>query len=135
MACTRTYATLRIFSKDIHPDEITKALGVLPTSTRPIEPESKYKNRRAFHCWAYTTEEASDSVKNIEHLESILKALDGKAEKMDILRKRDCDTDIFCYWDSTGQGGPVVTVELMEKLVKFGLGVSWDMYFDDKENA
>jgi len=134
MACTRTYATLRIFSKDIHPDEMTKILGVSPTSTNPIEPESKYKNRRTFHFWAYTTE-ACDSVKNMEHLELILSALDGKAEKLDQLRKRGCDTDIFCYWDSTGQGGPIATVKLMEQLVQFGLGVSWDMYFDDEDNA
>ena len=135
MACTRTYATLRIFSKDIHPDEITNVLGVSPTSTRPIEPDSKYENRRIFHFWALTTEKVSDSVKNIEHIELILSALEGKAENVEMLRNRGCDTDIFCYWDSTGQGGPSVTVELMKRLIKYGLAVSWDIYFDGEDDA
>jgi len=102
---------------------------------RAIEPDSKYKNRRIFHFWAFTTEQISDSLKNIEHIELILSALEGKSENMEMLRKCGCDTDIFCYWDSTGQGGPIVTVDLMERLINFGLAVSWDIYFDDEDIA
>ena len=135
MTCTRTYATLRVFSKDMHPNDITEVLGVVPTGSRPIETNSKYKNRREFHLWKYTTEKLSDSVDNLKHLELILSALKGKEQQMRMLHEQSCVTDIFCFWDSTGQGGPSLGVELMEQLVKHGLEISWDIYFDNEENA
>lgn len=135
MACTRTYATLRICSKNVHPDEITEKLGMVPSSTRPIDPESKYEHQRNFHLWAYTTKDISDSTENVEHLEIILSTLKGKSNQIGSLRSIGCDADIFCYWDSTGQGGPSISVELMKELVEFGLGVSWDIYFNDEESA
>ena len=85
MTCTRTYATLRVFSKDMHPNDITEVLGVVPTGSRPIETNSKYKNRREFHLWKYTTEKLSDSVDNLKHLELILSALKGKEQQMRML--------------------------------------------------
>jgi len=135
MACTRTFATSRIFSENLHPDEITKMLGVLPTGTDPLNPESKYKNRRVSNFWKYSTEKLSNSLNNVEHVEIILRALNGKSNQMELLRHRGCQTDIFCYWDSNGQGGPSLSVTLMNELVKFGLDIYWDMYFDDEEDA
>lgn len=134
MTCTRTYATLRVFSKVVHPDDITEILGVVPTGFRPIDPNSKYKNQREFHLWKYTTEKLSDSIDNLKHLELILSALNGKEQQMKILNDQFCVKDIFCFWDSTGQGGPSLSVELMEQLVRYGLEISWDIYFDNEGN-
>ena len=119
----------------MHPNDITEVLGVVPTGSRPIETNSKYKNRREFHLWKYTTEKLSDSVDNLKHLELILSALKGKEQQMRMLHEQSCVTDIFCFWDSTGQGGPSLSVELMEQLVGHGLEISWDIYFDNEENA
>jgi len=130
MACIETFATLRVFSKEIHPDEITKTLDVSPTNTSPIDLESKYKKRREFHLWSFSTKDLSKSVSNAEHLELIFKSLEGKSDKLNILREQGCDTDIFCFWVSSGQGGPIADLELMKEAVKLGLPISWDMYFD-----
>lgn len=134
MACTETYATLRIFSDVMHPDEIEKIIGIKSTDLVPKDPNSKYRPRRELNFWSRTTKGELESTDNVKHLELLLSLLNGKEGTLNSLRDSGCSTDIFCYWDSTGQGGPSLNVALMKELVKFGVGVSWDMYFDD-ENA
>ena len=46
------------------------------------------------------------------------------------LRNAGCETDICCYWVSTGQGGPSLEVATMEELARLGLPIWWDVYFD-----
>lgn len=132
MACTLTYATLRISSVEVSPERITEILGISPTLARSIEPDSKYKHRREFNYWAFSTKELSNSTNNKEHLDIILKKLHGKQENMNSLINLNCSPDIFCFWNSTGQGGPSMDVNLMSQLVRFGLNITWDMYFDDE---
>ncbi|WP_217351050.1 DUF4279 domain-containing protein [Shewanella sp. Arc9-LZ] len=132
MACNLTYATLRISSVEMSPDKITEVIGISPTLIRRIEPDSKYRHRREFNYWAFSTKELSNSTDNKEHIDIILNKLYGKQEQMDSLVKLKCSVDIFCFWNSTGQGGPSMDVNLMRKLVQFGLNISWDMYFDDE---
>lgn len=134
MSCTRTYATLRIFSPDLVPDVISEKLGIAPTECEQLDPKSKYKHRREFNYWALSTKEKLESANNIEHLHFILERLFNKSSALDSLRNLGCSTDIFCFWVSSGQGGPCLDVEMMNELVKYGLDICWDMYFDD-ENA
>ncbi|MDN3637697.1 DUF4279 domain-containing protein [Simiduia curdlanivorans] len=135
MACTETYATLRIFSDEMHPDEIEKYIGIQSTDSVPRDPNSKYKPRRELNFWSRTTEVDLNSTDNVKHLELLLSLLNGKEGELSSLRDSGCSTDIFCRWDSTGQGGPRLSVAMMKELVKYGLGISWDMYFDEEENA
>ena len=130
MGCTKTFATLCIASKDIHSDEITTILGVFSTETRPIDRSSKYKNRRGHHCWFFSTKFLSRSLDNAEHLQLLLKTLNGKSKELELLRRRGCILDIFCRWDSDGQGGFNLTTDLMKQLLEYGLEVTWDIYFD-----
>jgi len=133
MACTKTFATLCIAAKDIHPDEITTILGVSPTEILPIDPSSKYKNRRDHNCWFFSTEHLSESLDNADHLQLILRTLNGKAKELELLRRQGCAMDIFCFWTSDGQGSPYITVELMKELIDYGLDVIWDIYFDSDD--
>ncbi|WP_020412740.1 DUF4279 domain-containing protein [Microbulbifer variabilis] len=135
MACTETYATLRIFSDEMHPDDIEKHIGIKSTDSVPRDLNSKYKSRREFNFWSRTTENDLNSTDNVEHLEFLLSLLKGKESRLSFLQDSGCMTDIFCRWDSTGQGGPSLSVAMMNELVKLGLSVSWDMYFDDEDNA
>ncbi|WP_020411266.1 DUF4279 domain-containing protein [Microbulbifer variabilis] len=135
MACTETFATLRIFSEVMHPDDIGSALGISSTDSIPRDPNSKYKSRREQNFWSRTTKEDIDSTNNVEHLEFVVSLVSDKDTILSSLREKGCLTDIFCYWDSTGQGGPILSVEMMKELVRLGLGVSWDIYFDDEGNA
>lgn len=133
MSCTRTYATLRIFSPNLGPDVLSEKLGIVPTECEQLDPKSKYKHRREFSYWSLSTKEMLDSTNNIEHLQLILKKLFNKSSVLESLRSHGCSTDIFCFWESNGQGGPCLDIEIMKDLVNYGLDICWDMYFDDEK--
>ncbi|AZG33657.1 DUF4279 domain-containing protein [Shewanella psychromarinicola] len=135
MACTETYSTLLIFSEDITPDEINKSLGFFAHDIWVKDPEHKYKHRRERNIWKWTTQDLCKTTDNIEHLNIILKKLEGKESVLENLRNKGCETKITNFWDSTGQGGPSLTVELMRRLSVLGLDILWDMYFDDESET
>jgi len=130
MACTETYATLRIFSTDLHPDKIGEILGVEATHTTPRDLNAKYRAHRDYHFWSWETRHRVESTDNVEHLAEIIKCLDGRSAALAKLREMGCQTDISNYWVSNGQGGPSLDVDMLGALAKFGLPIWWDMYFD-----
>ena len=60
--------------------------------------------------------------------------MDGKEIALRHLRERGCDIDICCYWVSSGQGGPSLDVQTLERLARLGLPIWWDVYFGDVED-
>ena len=130
MSCIETYATLRVFSVDHHPDEIGKILGMEATDTHPRDPNSKYRPRRESHFWSWETRDHVESTDNVEHLAAIISQLDGRSDALQKLRDMGCQTDICNYWVSNGQGGPSLDVEMMGRLHELRLPIWWDMYFE-----
>ena len=60
--CVETYSTLRVFSDDLHPDEITKLLQIEPTeSFRKGDSHALGKLQRKTNGWFYSTEKLSSS--------------------------------------------------------------------------
>jgi len=135
MACTETYETLRIFSENIPPDVIGKRLGISATEMIPLDPNSRYKPRREYNLWSWSTEGKINSVDNLEHVWKIIDQFKDRENKLADLREKGCNMDIFCYWDSTGQGGPHLDIKTMESLLKLGLEISWDIYFEDESET
>ncbi|MEM7430997.1 MAG: DUF4279 domain-containing protein [Pseudomonadota bacterium] len=133
MACTETYATLRIFSTDLHPDKIGEILGIVATHTRPLDPDSKYRPRRENHSWSWETRKKVDSTDNVEHLAAVIECLDGRTVALKQLRDMGCKTDICNYWVSNGQGGPSLDVDMMGTLHGLGLPIWWDIYFESED--
>jgi hypothetical protein len=68
----------------------------------------------------------------LEHVGKIIDILKNKENILLELRRDGCSIDIFCYWVSTGQGGPSLDINTMESLLKLGLEISWDIYFDEE---
>ena len=132
MGCTETFATFRIFSKDIAPDVIGKRLGLDATEMIPLDPNSRYRPRRENHFWSWTTEKKISSSDNSDHIWVIINLLAGKENLLSELRKDGCSTDVYCYWVSNGQGGPLLDLKIMESLLKLGLEIAWDIYFEDE---
>lgn len=132
MSCLATYATLRVFSSSIDPDGVARILGIAPTSSRPIDAASRYRHTREWHLWRWSTRSLLQSRENIEHIRSITTLLDGKATALAELRASGCLIDIFCYWVSSGQGGPHLDVRALRDLAALELEVSWDVYFRDQ---
>ncbi len=130
MTCIETYATLRIFSATMHPKVIGETLVLDATDTIPIDPSSKYRVRRETNYWCWSTQHRVASTDNAEHLAAILEAFGDKQGQLQALRDSGCETDISCFWVSTGQGGPSIEVATMGELAQLGLPISWDIYFE-----
>ncbi|GAA5445605.1 hypothetical protein Misp06_03808 [Microbulbifer sp. NBRC 101763] len=95
------------------------------------EPDSKYRHRRENAVWKWSTEKLLDSTENSIHIDKLIEIFKSKASELQKLRDMGCRTEIWNYWDSTGQGGPSLYVKTMKDLVELGLDIVWDIYFDD----
>lgn len=132
--CVETNSTLRIYSNDITPDEITKVLQIEPTKTfRKDESHALGKLQRKTNGWFYSTNKLSRSKDTRRHLDIILRVLEGKSDLVGALRARGCKIDIMSYWVSIGQGGPWLMAEQMLKLGTLGISVWWDIYFREED--
>jgi hypothetical protein len=136
MTCIETYATLRIFSRTLEPAAIGASLGIDATDPVPLDPSSKYRPRREVNYWGWCTRQhVASKTDNALHIAAILERVRGKELQLQHLRSVGCETDICCFWVSTGQGGPSLGVEVMRELSELGLSIWWDVYFDDESKA
>lgn len=133
MSCLETFATLRIFSDALPPDEIEQILGLSGTRSNVRDPSSHVRHRRETHGWFLTTEDSVISQDNRVHLDALVALLLPRVEALHRLQSLGCRTDIFCYWISSGQGGPEIDVLMMEQLCALKLPIGWDMYFGPEE--
>ena len=124
--CVETYSTLRAFSDDLAPDEITRLLQIKPTERfRKGDSHSQGRLQRKANGWFYSTKTLCDSKDTRRHIDTILAALEGKRESVQKIQHRGCKLDITSYWVSTGQGGPWLMPEQMLKLGRLGIPVWW----------
>lgn len=133
MACTKTYATLRIRSAAVQPEEISEILGLAATHERVRNPSSKYNHERKFHFWMFTTELESDSTDSEDHILIIVDLLLERKAAVEKLRCMSCELYITNMWTGNGQGGPSLDVPLLGKLYELRLPIWWDNYFDEGE--
>ena len=135
MACTETFATLRIFSADIAPKIISARLGLSPTSENERDEKSTYRPRRENHSWSWSTKDTNSSVQSQDHIQAIIVLLQPKKLELTELRNDGCKIDIFCFWTSTDQGGFDLSVSTMNSLVDLQLPIAWDIYSSSEHEA
>ena len=133
MACVRTYATLRIFSRTTGPDELSEILGIQPTKTRAQDPLSRRPVEREFSMWALSTKASLTSTDGQEHIDWLLNRMDESRAEFARLISLGCLMDVFCYFEIDGQGGPSLTSGQMGRLSELGLDVTWDIYSGSSE--
>ena len=134
--CAETFSTLRIFSDDLKPEEITEILGIEATrSFLNGDVHALEKLKRKTNGWFYSTEKLSPSKDTRRHIDLILLALEGKSEAVEKLRLKGCKFDITSYWVSRGQGGPSLLPQQLLKLGTIGIEVWWDIYFERKNET
>lgn len=132
MACLETHASLRVFSQTIHPDEISRVLGFSASKAIPLNPDSRYRARREYHFWKWSSDtELQSGIDNIEHIRTVVRRLAGKERQLDQLRDMGCEVDIGCYWVSDGQGGPYLDTATLTELARLKLEIWWDVYFSE----
>lgn len=132
-SCTRTYSTLRIYPKAGHPNEITKRLGIKPSSTS-VAGERKILGKPCVNGWFLCTRGKIKSKDSRRHIDWILDKIEPVIEEILALKKEGAFFDIMCFWGSaTGNGGPTISPEQMRRLVNLDLDVWWDVYFEGED--
>jgi len=132
MACVRTFATFRVFSRKHTIDELNDILGIQPTKANDRNPSSRRENEREFSIWTLSTKEALNSVDEHEHIDYLLSKLSGLATSLARLRQEGCLLDVFCYFEIDGQGGPSLAKGQMKILSELGLDIVWDIYSETR---
>lgn len=132
--CIETYSTLRVFSFDLAPDEISSLLKIdATTAFRKGDCYSQGRLHRKSNGWFYCTKQFCKSRDTRRHLDIILNALADKFDPLKTLQEAGSKIDITCFWLSTGQGGPWLMPEQMAKLGVLGIGIWWDIFFHAKQ--
>lgn len=88
-ACSRTRAMLRLFHTDLDPDDVSRRLGIAPTSSfRRGDPRGKGSSdpRRLSGGWLRGTE-TSESKDVQRHIVSLLDLLEPVASEYEALRE------------------------------------------------
>lgn len=134
--CAKTYAGLRIYPGEIHPNEVTKRLKIKPSKTQVAGERigTKKSQHVKLNGWFLSTEKELQSVDYGRHIDWILDKLDGKEDVIHLLQKDGARVDISCFWVSkSGHGGPMLRPNQMSRLANLDIEIWWDIYFDDDE--
>lgn len=128
-SCSRTYATLLIYPKGQHPDEITKTLGMHPTriSVKGDGP----LGRKRVNGWFLSSQEIVESKDSRRHIDWLLDQIDPISLKITELQNSGARIKISCFWESiSGNGGPTLSPKQMKRLASYNIELWWDIWFD-----
>ncbi|MFN0048345.1 MAG: DUF4279 domain-containing protein [Cytophagales bacterium] len=131
--CRETFVTFRIYFDEIHPEEITKILQIEPNNFQvkgePFHDSKKSKALAKLNGWFLTSEELVNSKDSRRHLDYILDKILPVKEKIDNLVKKGATINLDCFWATEqGHGGPILSIEQINKLAEIGLEFSYDFY-------
>jgi hypothetical protein len=142
--CLRTYATLRIYPGDIHPDEVTQRLGITPSKfwvrdeTLVAVPEQTAEQKpaqkaspgaKAVHGWFLTTHGRLDSRDTRRHVDFLLAPLLEVSAAIDSLQKQGATMDIICFWHAAPQqGGPALAPRQLRMLADLNIAIAWNVF-------
>src|SRR5437588_3218796 len=132
--CAATYATFRVYTGEVEPDEVSRMLGMKPTGlvTRGkmiVTGPSKGKISK-LNGWFLSTKGQVDSKDLRRHLDSLLEALaEHRHELLTLQSMPNVTTDICCYWLSkSGHSGPTLSPKQMRMLCQLNLEIWFDCY-------
>jgi hypothetical protein len=141
--CRETYATFRLYGRDLVPDAITVGTGISPSGTQLRGDRRKGIYRPAdVGMWKLTSRghvESTDLETHIvwllDLLEPVRDALQPYTSEVEGSLWQDplpgvVAADICCFWLSqTGHGGPLFSPRLMHRLSSMNLALWMDNYF------
>ncbi len=131
MAGINNIASLRIFSETLSREQIAEALQTVPTlGHNKGDLVSRHSPVARYWTHSFWRLEALDDEPN--RLDSCIETLvafcEEKSEALNRLRN-DCGIDIFCgFFSDNGQSGFTLDADLIARLARLGLGVTFDMY-------
>ena len=131
--CHKTYATLRVYHDTADPDDVSRALGLTPSSTQRVGEQRE--SRGVFRTyrlagWFYCTEDSVESYDSQKHLNWLCDQLEPHGQQLRALRSAGWRMDISCLWDShPGHGGPSLSPALLQRLATLEIELWFDVYF------
>jgi hypothetical protein len=137
-SCSYTHVWLRVMHESLEVEEVTKLLGIEPTSVQQASDPATLKAGRKARCPGWFLESA-DHVKSRdcrEHIQWLLDRIGGSASVLSELSRRGYLVDICCRWDSSwGHGGPTMDSAQMIQLGQLGVEFWFDVYFGETNAA
>jgi len=138
--CLRTYATLRIYPGEIHPQDVTAQLQITPSKfwvrDETLVAQSVQKSiqkavpgAKAMHGWFLTTHGRLDSKDTRRHIDMLLQPLLPVAGVVESLQRQGAAMDIVCFWHaSPQQGGPALAPQQLQALATLNIAIAWNIY-------
>jgi hypothetical protein len=131
--CAGTYATLCIYDDHLVPDAVTRKLGVEPSGSQIKGHPSSDRHGRVYipeiGGWFLSTKGHVVSRDVRRHLEWLLDRLAGCEHALKSFQDNAYRMEVSCYWLSAeGQGGPILSPDIMRRLGGLGLAVGFDIY-------
>jgi hypothetical protein len=127
--CEETYATLRIYHDELDPDEVSRALALVPSNAQRKGDELSSRRALPTGGWFLSSKGHVTSKDTRRHVAWVLDQIAPNKTNLLSLQDRGYKMDIFCFWASaSGHGGPELDHELMQRLASFRLNVGFDVY-------
>ena len=137
--CLRTYATLRIYPGEIHPQEVSARLHIVPSKfwvrdetlvALPLQKSEKARpGAKAMHGWFLTTHGRLDSKDTRRHIDMLLEPLLPVAGEVANLQRQGATIDIICFWHaSPQQGGPALAPRQLRTLADLDIAIAWNIF-------
>jgi len=144
--CLRTYATLRIYPGEIHPQEVSARLQIAPSKfwvrdeTLAAIPGQKSAQKatsgtkagpgaKAMHGWFLTTHGKLDSRDSRRHIDMLLEPLLPVAVELASLQQQGATVDIICFWHAAPQqGGPALSPRQLRTLSDLNIAIAWNIF-------
>src|SRR4051812_35211633 len=106
--CRQTWATLRIWGKDLDAQDISAQLQISASYGHRRGDPRGVKGAWPHGIWTLTSEEQVASTDLQYHIEWLLERLEPARDVLHtLLADPGYQADVFCFWESaTGHGGP-----------------------------
>jgi hypothetical protein len=131
--CSYTHVWLRVMHDTRDPSEVSRVLGLEPTSSHVVGSRVSERSERVRRSSGWFLE-SSGNVESRDarhHLDWLLNRVAGKERAFAELRCLDYQVDVCCRWDSKfGHGGPTLYPEQMAVLGSLGVELWFDIYLD-----
>ena len=126
--CEATRVTLRVYTGEVDPEEVTAVLGLNPTAIHRAG-GSRPGQRKTVNGWFFGSAQHVDSRDSRRHIDWLLSHISPRKHLIHGLIGRGVKADICCFWSSKqGHGGPTLSRVQLIGLADLGIDFWYDIY-------
>lgn len=139
--CSECYTQLLIYPGEMHPDNVSKLLGIEPTQKNIVGEKISNSRGRSREIrlsgWFLSSESHVQSKDLRDHIDWLLRKVTPAITGLKQLQHTENVTmTLCCVWRSRyGHSGPVLWPEQMRAISDLDLECSFDIYFDSIESV